>query len=81
MGYSPNRRYVDAVVSRVNSAFWDLNEAAQFIAQCGHESGGYQYIEEIACSGPNSCQGQYGYGAPGQNYHGRGFIQLVIIRK
>ena len=51
--------------------------AAQFLAQCAHESGGYKYIEEIACAG-NKCPGQYGsdQGAPGKQYYGRGFIQL-----
>lgn len=76
MGYSPNPSYVEAVVSRVNARFKDMNEAAMFIAQCGHESGGYQHIEEIACAGGQGCEGQYGTGAPGKSYHGRGFIQL-----
>ncbi|WEL39531.1 endochitinase [Encephalitozoon hellem] len=76
LGYSPKPEYIDAVVSRVNEKFNDMNEATMFIAQCAHESGGYQYIEEIACAGGTSCAGQYGTGAPGKSYHGRGFIQL-----
>ncbi|XP_031617335.1 acidic endochitinase SP2-like [Contarinia nasturtii] len=75
-GYTPNWDYLNAVVPKVNGAFQDPNEAAEFIAQCGHESGGYQYIEEIQCSQQNSCEGMYGTGAEGKNYHGRGFIQL-----
>ncbi|AFN83687.1 endochitinase [Encephalitozoon romaleae SJ-2008] len=76
LGYSPKPEYIDAIVSRVNEKFNDMNEAAMFIAQCAHESGGYQYIEEIACAGGTGCAGQYGSGAPGKSYHGRGFIQL-----
>lgn len=79
VGYSPNPDYVNAVVSRVNSQFTDLNNAAEFIAQCGHESGGYQYIEEIACSGPNEgkCEGQYGQGAPGKFNFKSIFIKIL----
>lgn len=76
LGFSPKQEYVEAVVSRVSSKFTDMNDALMFIAQCAHESGGYQYIEEIACAGGTGCAGQYGTGAPGKSYHGRGFIQL-----
>ncbi|ADM12267.1 endochitinase [Encephalitozoon intestinalis ATCC 50506] len=76
LGYSPNSEYIDAVVLGVNERFSDLNQAVMFVAQCAHESGGYQYIEEIACAGGTGCAGQYGTGAPGKSYHGRGFIQL-----
>ena len=53
--------------------------AAMFLAQLIHESGGFQYREEIACAGPNGCPGQYvdNVGLPGKSYHGRGFIQLT----
>jgi predicted chitinase len=74
--FEPNEKYVDVVVRKTNEKFKDKEMAAMFLAQLGHESGGFQYIEEIACSGGNSCEGQYGVGAPGKNYHGRGFIQL-----
>ncbi|CAD27103.1 ENDOCHITINASE [Encephalitozoon cuniculi GB-M1] len=76
LGFSPKPEYIEAIVSRVNEKFSDLNEATMFIAQCAHESGGYQYIEEVACAGGTGCAGQYGTGAPGKSYHGRGFIQL-----
>ncbi|KAH9412014.1 putative endochitinase [Ordospora pajunii] len=76
LSFAPNPEFVDAVVSRVNSKFTELNNAVMFLSQCAHESGGYQYIEEIACAGGTSCAGQYGTGASGKSYHGRGFIQL-----
>ncbi|KAM0671383.1 endochitinase [Ordospora colligata] len=76
LSFAPNPQFVDAVISRVNSKFTDMNSAVMFLAQCAHESGGYQYIEEIACAGGTGCAGQYGTGAPGKSYHGRGFIQL-----
>lgn len=76
MSFSPNADYVKAMVSKVNAKIKDLNEAAMLLAQCGHESGGYQHIEEIACAG-KVCS-QYGMGAPGKSYHGRGFIQLSL---
>ncbi|WUR04428.1 (endo)-chitinase [Vairimorpha necatrix] len=76
--FSPNPEYVEAVVKATNENFDDLNMAAMFIAQLAHESGGFQYIEEIDCAGSTSCADQYGgsEGAPGKSYHGRGFIQL-----
>jgi predicted chitinase len=76
MNYKPKPEYVKAIVSVVNSKMKDKNIAAMFLAQCAFESGGFQYIEEIACAGGNKCSGQYGSGAPGKSYHGRGFIQL-----
>ena len=76
-GFQPQAEFIDVVVKGVNKSFKDKSMAAQFLAQCAHESGGYKYIEEIACAG-NKCPGQYGsdQGAPGKQYYGRGFIQL-----
>lgn len=76
LNFNPKAAYVDAVVKKTNAKFKDKEMAAMFLAQLAHESGGFQYIEEIACSKPGSCAGKYGTGAPGKSYHGRGFIQL-----
>ncbi|XP_014219899.1 endochitinase At2g43610-like [Copidosoma floridanum] len=62
-----------------NTGDFSREEAAMFIAQLIHESGGFEYTEQIACSGNNSCEGVYddGQGLPGRSYHGRGYIQLT----
>lgn len=73
--YNPNQSYLNVVVKQTNSHFKDKEMAAMFLAQLAHESGGFVYIEEIACKN-TGCPGQYGTGAPGKSYHGRGFIQL-----
>ncbi|KAM0680528.1 hypothetical protein GINT2_001216 [Glugoides intestinalis] len=70
----PNEANLNALVKSTNSHFKDKEMAAMYLAQLAHESGGYVYLEEIACKG--GCPGQYGTGAPGKSYHGRGFIQL-----
>nr|ALV66657.1 putative endochitinase [Muscidifurax raptorellus] len=53
-------------------------ELAMFLAQLIHESGGFQFREEIACR-ETHCPGQYvdNVGLPGKHYYGRGFIQLT----
>jgi len=73
-GFSPNSKYVEALVKGVNSKYKDKEMAAMMLAQFAHESGGFAHLEEIACK--SGCAGQYGKGAPGKSYHGRGFIQL-----
>lgn len=73
-GFSPNEKYIEAIVKGVNEKYKDKEMVAMMLAQFGHESGGYAHVEEIACK--NGCPGQYGTGAPGKSYHGRGFIQL-----
>ncbi|MET9487177.1 chitinase [Nocardia sp. NPDC006630] len=53
-------------------------DLAQFLAQVIYESGGLQYKEELAAvNDPGSVAGEYGDGAPGRSYHGRGYIQLT----
>lgn len=73
---TPNNSYIQVVVKQTNSHFKDKEMAAMFLAQLAHESGGFAHIEEIACKSGGGCAGQYGTGAPGKSYHGRGFIQL-----
>lgn len=73
-GYQPNGSYLTIVLKEVNSVFKDKNMAAMYLAQLAHESGWFKYIEEIACK--QGCPRQYGSGASGKSYHGRGFIQL-----
>lgn len=73
-GMSPNSQYLEAIVKSTNSHFKDKEMAAMYLAQLAHESGGFMHLEEIACK--NGCPGQYGTGAAGKSYHGRGFIQL-----
>lgn len=54
-------------------------EAAMFLAQILHESGGLQYTAEIKCK-TSGCPGDYpltGIGKPGKTYYGRGYIQLT----
>lgn len=75
VGFTPNPSYLEAVVNGTNGHFKDKEMAAMFLAQLAHESGGFVHIEEIACKN-TGCPGQYGTGAPGQTYYGRGFIQL-----
>ncbi|KAI9349545.1 lysozyme-like domain-containing protein [Obelidium mucronatum] len=50
----------------------DLKELALLIGNTAHESGSYQYTEEIACKGVTYATAECPYGW----YHGRGFIQL-----
>ena len=54
-------------------------EAAMFLAQILHESGGLKYTAEIKCK-DTGCPGDYpltGIGKPGKHYFGRGYIQLT----
>jgi len=49
-----------------------LNELAILMGNLAHESGAFQYTEEIACAGVTQVTGQCPYGL----YHGRGYIQI-----
>ncbi|KAI4479712.1 hypothetical protein M0804_010762 [Polistes exclamans] len=76
LGYHPVSSYLKAIVDEANDSFGDKNEAVMFLAQTAHETGGFRYIEEIAYAGSGRIASEYGSGAPGKSYHGRGFIQL-----
>lgn len=76
LGYHPVSSYLNAIVEEANDTFGDKNEAVMFLAQTAHETGGFRYIEEIAYAGSGRIASEYGTGAPGKSYHGRGFIQL-----
>ncbi|EJW02692.1 hypothetical protein EDEG_02924 [Edhazardia aedis USNM 41457] len=79
-GFSPpDNDTLQKIVDAINKEMESLNEAAMFIAQCIHESGGFNLVEEIKCKdNPDACVGEYNspLGVPGQSYHGRGYIQL-----
>lgn len=56
-------------------------EAAMFLAEILWESDGLVATSEYACV-ETKCPGQYGTSQyPGQNYYGRGYIQLVLNMK
>ena len=62
-----------------NSKISSKKEAAMFLAQILHESGGLIYTAELACK-DTGCPGQYastGIGKTGKTYYGRGYIQLT----
>ncbi|XP_043503233.1 acidic endochitinase SP2-like [Polistes fuscatus] len=78
LNYDPRTPYLDAIVKEANDSFDDKNEAVMFLAQTAHETHGFFYIEERDYLGkPGKIATQYGTGAPGKSYHGRGFIQLT----
>ncbi|XP_015189952.1 PREDICTED: acidic endochitinase SP2-like [Polistes dominula] len=76
MGYRPKESYLEAIIMETNHSLSNANEAVMFLAQTAHETGGFRYIEEIAYAGTDEIAYEYGWGAPGKSYHGRGFIQL-----
>ncbi|RWS18620.1 chitinase 4-like protein, partial [Leptotrombidium deliense] len=52
-----------------------------FLAHVVHETGGYQFKEELAClkgTQRKYCRDLYDHndGIPGKSYHGRGYLQL-----
>jgi len=49
-----------------------LKELALLMGNMAHESGAFNYVEEIRCAGVNFVTGDCPYGL----YHGRGYIQL-----
>ncbi|XP_058454727.1 uncharacterized protein LOC131432454 [Malaya genurostris] len=55
------------ITRKINGSIGSRNEAAMFIAQLIHESGGFRYREEIS----------RGAGQPYRPYYGRGYIQLT----
>lgn len=62
----PSKEIYDAFVK--NTAKMSKTEAAMFLANCIWETGGLQFVEEIACK-----TGTCAYG----KYFGRGYIQLT----
>lgn len=52
---------------------------AHFLAQCGHESGGFRYMEEIASGAAYEGRKDLGnvFAGDGKRYKGRGPIQLT----
>jgi predicted chitinase len=71
----------DAFMKGLNkSKISSKKEAAMFLAQILHESGGLIYTAEIKCK-DTGCPGDYplkaGVGKPGKTYFGRGYIQLT----
>jgi hypothetical protein len=56
-----------------------VREAAMFVAQIIHESGGLRYVEEIACK-DTKCPGEYRVAGDNPNlfYYGRGYIQVFF---
>lgn len=78
-GHKPPDQNVSAVAEYVKKSFKSLNEAAMFIAQIIHESGGLVHLSEQGCKENKAkCGANYddGKGVPGKYYYGRGFIQL-----
>lgn len=71
------RAFVDAAIARANIT--DPIERAQLLAQIGHESGGFTYLEEIASG--KAYEGRKDLGnviaGDGVRYKGRGFIMLT----
>lgn len=78
LGYKPPDANVKAVADQIGK-FKTTNDAAMFLAQIMHESGGLSQLVEKGCNeDPAKCGKNYddGKGKPGKYYFGRGFIQL-----
>ncbi|MEV4635781.1 glycoside hydrolase family 19 protein [Actinoplanes sp. NPDC049548] len=84
IGFYSYAGLIDAVkkfpaFTATGSATVKKQEAAAFLANINHESGGLVYVEEInQANWPHYCDASQSYGCPaGQSaYHGRGPIQL-----
>ena len=75
--YDQYINFVSQLVSK--GGITTKREAAMFLAQLIHESGGLQYRRELYCLS-NDCSQAYPstIGYPNKVYSGRGYIQLVI---
>ena len=76
----PTDDQYNSFVSQLQTAggITSKREAAMFLSQIIWESGGLKFKRELACV-QTGCLGKYStsLGVPGQNYYGRGYIQLV----
>jgi len=61
-----------ALISGFTAKIHGLDELALLVGNLAHESGAFQYTEEIACAGVTQVTSQCPYGL----YHGRGYIQI-----
>jgi predicted chitinase len=74
-----DKKYDAFIKGLKKSKISSKKEAAMFLAQILHESGGLIYTAEIKCK-DTGCPGEYppsGIGKPGKTYFGRGYIQLT----
>jgi len=61
-----------ALIGGFTAKIHGLDELALLVGNLAHESGAFQYTEEIACAGVTQVTSQCPYGL----YHGRGYIQI-----
>ncbi|XP_014289628.1 uncharacterized protein [Halyomorpha halys] len=74
----PSRAQFDGFIRAVDYAgINSKREAAMFLAQLIHESGGLQYKEEQAYKNASSDPYSSSLDRPGKRYYGRGYIQLT----
>ncbi|RWS21035.1 chitinase 4-like protein [Leptotrombidium deliense] len=78
-GYpAPRDAQYNAMCSQIGiGSIGTKQELAMFIAHVVHETGGYQFKEELICL-KQDCREVYDHsvGIPGKSYHGRGYLQL-----
>ena len=73
---APSADVADHLIN--STRHFSRGELAMFLAQLIHESGGFQFKEELAYKNkPNHGKYVDKVGLPGKDYHGRGYIQLT----